>query len=509
MRTPPSTVNRSDNPVTGKSPEAGARPQGSSPKQFSSEGAKRAPQARSVYSLPPDHRSAPGSPVVMEKMHGDNILRQVNSARSNMHGVNAKPFPQGHVSVNHDGSLDVKALGGRNYQIRPDGTLASYSERDRKAVFGIDGRIRSLRSDGIEIQRGPHNERKIITVRPDKSMLVSTGPRSGYLQTTVVRGDKIYMQRTYAEYNSSYTRVYGNYSYRGVAMQYFVPQAYYAPEFYGWAYQPWRTPVNYSWGWQRDPWYDYYGGYFAPQPVYSNSALWLTDFLMAETLRCEYLRRDEESAARQVAPSDAPITPEVKAIIAREVKQQLAREREAAEYPERAASYGELSTAMRDPRLLFVVSDSIEVNSGVGVCGLTAGDVLQLNGPPARGAQAAEVLVLNSKSGDCSAHTLVAVPFNDLQEMHNSMRERLYNGLEILRQTNGSNGIPPAPMAALSPPTMTEAAGLGSSDENVLAVLKSQRDEADQAEQQVIQSAFTEEQTLPGKQKDGEPKVSY
>jgi hypothetical protein len=324
------------------------------------------------------------------------------------------------------------------------------------------------------------------------------------MQKTVLRGDQVYVQRSYVEYNRSYTRVYGNYSYRGVAMQYYVPQAYYAPEFYGWAYQPWRTPVNYSWGWQRDPWYDYYGGYFAPQRVYPNSSFWLADYLMAETLRSAYLSRGEEGAAQQVPPSDAPMTPEVKASIAREVKQQLAREREAAEYPERAASYGELSTAMRDPRLLFVVSDTIEVNSGVEECGLSAGDVLQLNGTPARGAQAAEVQVLSSRSGDCPARTLVTVAFNDLQEMHNSMRERIYNGLATLRQGSGSSGIPPAPMAALSPPTVTAAASLGASDENVLAALKSQRDEADQAEQQVIQSAFTEEHSKPGRQEDGE-----
>ena len=472
----------------------------------SPEAATHATRVRSVYQLPSNLKAGPGKAAVLEKAQGDAVLRQVNSARSGLHGVNARQVPAGHVSVNHDGSLGVKAAGGRNYKVRADGTLASYAERDRSAAFGSDGRIRSLRAGGLEVQRGPHNERRIVTLRADRSLLVSTGPRSGYLQRTVVRGDRSFVQRSYQENNLRYTRVYGNYSYRGVAMQYYLPRAYYPPEFYGWAYQPWRTPVSYSWGWQRDPWYGYYGGYFTPQTVYPNSALWLADYLMAETLRSAYLSRGEGSSPEPPPDQfDAPVTPEVKAVIAREVKQQLAREREAAEYPDQAATYGELSTAMRDPKLVFVVSGTLEVNEGDELCGLTAGDVLQLYGPPARGALAADVMVLSSKWGDCPARSVVSIALNDLQEMHNSMRERIYNGLEALRGVNGSNGIPPAPVAALAPPTLTEAAAVGPSDENVLAGLQAQRDEADQAEQQVIQSAFADTDAVPQTREDGDP----
>jgi hypothetical protein len=344
----------------------------------------------------------------------------------------------------------------------------------------------------MEINRGQHNERSIMTVRPDKSVLVSTGPHRGYLQRTVVHNKKTLIKRTYVENNTAYTRVYSNYTYRGVAMQSYVPETYYAPAFYGWAYDPWRTPVRYSWGWQRDPWYESNSGYFTPLPVYPNSSLWLTDHLLAETMRAAYLARSAENSPEQ-AQSTTPITPEVRGMIALEVKKQLAQEKEAAKHPEKGANYGKLSTAMSDPNHMFIVSGNLDVTAGDQMCSLTAGDVLRLNGAPSDDAKTADLRVISSKRDDCPTQSNVTVAFNDLQEMHNNMRERVYDGLGILRKSNGSDGIPSAPKGAMSPPRKSEAASLGSSDENVLAMLQAQQNEADQAEEQVIQSAFTEE----------------
>ena len=47
----------------------------------------------------------------------------------------------------------------------------------------------------------------------------------------------------------------------------YAPAYYYAPAFYGWAYNPWPAPIAYSWGFAAVPWYGYYGGYFTPWPV--------------------------------------------------------------------------------------------------------------------------------------------------------------------------------------------------------------------------------------------------
>ena len=500
---PAATGNKPDSSATMKFSRSGARnsgptgnrPESSATMKFSANGTKNNHQGRPAYSLPSNLKTGRGNSSVLAKTDGDSILHQVNSSRTNMRGVNAKRIPPGQVSVHKDGGLNIKASGGRDFKVRPDGTIASYSDRGRTANFRNDGNLRSLRAGGMEINRGLHNERRIMTVRPDKSVLVSSGRNSGFLQRTVVHNNRSYVKRTYVENNRVYNRVYGEYRYGGIAMHYYVPGVYYAPAFYGWAYSPWGVPVRYSWGWQQDPWYGYYRGYFTPQAIYPDPAFWLADQLLAETLRAAYLARSEENATEQAlyAEADTPITPEIKKKIAQEVKQQLALEREAAEHPEQASNYGKLSTAMRDPNHLFIVSGNLDVTAGDQICGLTPGDILQLNGPQQDADKTVEVRVVSSKRYDCPAHSVVTVALNDLQEMHNSMRERVYDGLGKLRQSSGTNGIPVPPKGAMSPPRSSEVAGLGSADENVLSMLQAQQSEADEAEEQVIQSAFTEE----------------
>jgi hypothetical protein len=474
----------------------GSKTENSTTMRFSAGGAKNANQVRPAYSLPSNLKTGKGNNTVIPKTNADSILHQVNASRTNMQGVNAKRLPSGQVLVHKDGGLIIKASGGRNYNVRTNGTIASYSERGRTAEFRPNGNLRSLRAGGMEINRGQHNERSIVTHRADKSVLVSTGPQMGYLQRAVVRNNKTFIHRTYVENNSTYTRAYRSHTYNGITMQSYVPEVHYEPAFYGWAYDPWRTPVNYSWRWQRDPWHEFYSGYFTPLSVYPNSASWLTDHLLAESLRTAYLARNEENVGEQqalYAQTDTPVSHGVREMIARGIKQQLAQEREAAKHPEQAANYGKLSTAMRDPNHLFVVSGNLDVAAGDQMCGLTAGDILQLNSTPPKDVKTADLLVISSKRDNCPTRSVVTVGLNDLQEMHNNMRERIYDGLDILRQNNGSDGIPAAPKVAMSPPRKTEVASLGSSGDNVLAMLRVQQEDADQAEQQVIQSAFTEE----------------
>ena len=76
------------------------------------------------------------------------------------------------------------------------------------------------------------------------------------------------MRRTYVVNGRSYAAVYRGYPYRGVVYYGYVPAYYYGPAYYGWAYDPWGAPVAYGWGWGVEPWYGYYGGYFAPYPAY-------------------------------------------------------------------------------------------------------------------------------------------------------------------------------------------------------------------------------------------------
>src|SRR5208282_5555253 len=114
------------------------------------------------------------------------------------------------------------------------------------------------------------------------------------------------------------------------------PSAYYA-----WGYTPWGTPVVYTgWGWAGSPWYGAYGYYFVPYPSYPSAAFWLTDYLIAENLRLAYEAQASANApvgnqvqAQATAPqpdqsssAQVTLTPEVKQMVAEEVKSQLAAE---------------------------------------------------------------------------------------------------------------------------------------------------------------------------------------
>src|ERR1035438_5206734 len=95
----------------------------------------------------------------------------------------------------------------------------------------------------------------------------------------------------------------------------YFPSYYYGAAFYGWAYNPWVNPIAYGWGWGGNPWYGYYGAYFTPYPVYAAPSLWLTDYLIANSLQAAY--QAQVNAAALSNP--APLTPETKQLIADEV----------------------------------------------------------------------------------------------------------------------------------------------------------------------------------------------
>src|ERR1035437_1931184 len=140
------------------------------------------------------------------------------------------------------------------------------------------------------------------------------------------------MKRSYMVGGVSYARVYRPFSYHGIALNVYTPVRYYRTAFYAYAYNPWARPVAYSWGWAGNPWYAYYGGYFTPYPVYASPTLWLTDYLIAATLQEAY---QERMAGGAPPPQDSnfqpggqvALTPDVKQMIADEVRRQVDQER--------------------------------------------------------------------------------------------------------------------------------------------------------------------------------------
>jgi len=339
------------------------------------------------------------------------------------------------------------------------------------ARFSAGGRIQSIRTaNGVSISRSVGGQRTIVS-RSNGRTLVSTGANSGYSQRAYMnRNGRVYVQRTYVIGGRTSVYVYNRFAYRGFHYYGYVPGFYFRPAFYGWAYNPWVTPVYYRWNWWGAAWFAPYGYYFAPAPYYPVASLWLTDYLLAESLRAAY---DAGAAAQPPAPSGPPpdqsaaqttvLTPEIKQAIAEEVKRQIDAERAAAESQPPAAAptaapaatpapapaaqvVAEQRPEALDPAVsVFVVSANLDVNAGEQACSLSPGDVIMRIDDTPDAKQNVSVKVASSKRSDCPTGQKVAIAVADLQEMHNQFRAKIDSGLKTLADNQGKNGLPPAP----------------------------------------------------------------
>ncbi len=481
-----------------------------------------------VYSIPAPatggRSGAENSKLTAEG--SQSVLHQVNTARGGLTGVNQRSIPPGQVAVHPNGRLTVTAANGRNFDVRPNGTLASVSAHGQVAIFRGDGRLASVHTPTMDIARGPLGHRMVISERPGGGRLVSVGARNGYYEHPVAYNGHNYVQRSYLHDGHSFTRSYAQYQYHGATRSNYVPAATYAPAFYGWAYYPWENAAAYMWGWASSSWFACNSGYFDPSGAYQSGANWLTDYYLGQTLANAYdagaqagscpggggpvsgsqtadttsanaqaqiIDFDQAGGDEAYAPADTPITPEIKQMIAEEVKQQLAFENAAAARPNDAPMLDGLPQVMVAGHL-FVVGLSLNVSSTEGqLCGLSAGDVIKLAAVPPDGDVTADLTVVSSRKADCPAGLTVVLPLDDLQEMQNNFRAQLDSGLKTLRDQQGQNGLPVAPQSAITPPPMPVDQPPAES-EDVQSMLDEQRQQADQAESSVTEMAFNNQQ---------------
>jgi hypothetical protein len=435
------------------------------------------------------------------------LLRQVNSKRAGLAGVNAKPIPQGQITVQPNGRLIVSADNGRRFTLRPDGTLASVFGDGVIASFNGKGRLTTLHTAGMTILRDPsgRSQRTVKVPLANNGLIVSRGPHYGYVQRQVAYGGQTYTQRTYLVAGNRYSRVYSPYSYHGRTFYYYVTVYYYPPAFYNWAFSPWASPVFYSWDWLDDPWYASYGDYFSPWPAYDGGANWLADYYLSQTLAAAYAMQPT-SGDRQVysdpaaddapenqasAQADTPISRDIRQAIADEVRQQLANDNADAAQPDKYVEPTDMSR-ITQPNRVFVVDQPLNAYIGGQMpCGLSGGDTLRLVRPPTEVSvsDTAYLMVVSNRRGDCPAGTKVSVSLDDLQEMQNNFRAQLDSGLEQLREQQGHSGLPGAPQSAIAPPSM-RGPDVPADPENVQALLKTQQQQANQAESHAAQLTF-------------------
>ena len=368
------------------------------------------------------------------------------------------------------GAKTVTAKNGAQVTKRADGKTASLHDAKR----------------GMDVHHGLNGNRRVSAERADHSRVVVDGRGRGYVQHPYRYHGREYAARSYYYGGRYYNRYYGNYYYHGVYLNPYYPGAYFAPAYYGWAYNPWVAPVPYAWGWGGNPWYGYYGAYFTPYPVYPSAAFWLTDYIVAQSLQAAYV------AQAAALSNPAPMTPDVKQLVADEVKRQLALENSEASNAAKNVDPDPASSSIQ--RLLtdgtqhvFVAGVDLDVVDSAGSeCAVSEGDALQLNGQTAPDATAVNLVVLASKGGkECPKGDLVSISLQDVQDMQNHMRETIGQGMQELQAKSGTGGLPAAPAAAKAAPVKSAmAAEAPPPDTNVQAELAQESKEADQAEKE-------------------------
>lgn len=436
---------------------------------------------------------------------GNANVRNNNMRGPNGNGGAARSNVRATTGVN-------RPLAGRQVSLRGGGT----------ASIRPNGQIRSINRNGMQINRGLNGSRTIVGTH-NGARVVNTGRNSGYVQRAyVTRGGRTYVSRTVVVNHVVYTRVYRSYGWGGHCCYYaYHPAFFWHPAFYGWAYNPWPAPVYWGWGWGGAPWYGFYGGYFAPYPVYPSAAFWLTDYLISAELQAAYQARAANAAAaasdngggdqqQQVAQDNGgdqsgngsggsvALTPEVKQAIADEVKAQIAEQQQQAQQGSSDTSQqasgnnaapAEQVPAALDPNIhMFIVSSDLTVSSNGQECQLTEGDVIKRTSDTPDDDRKVTATVASSKKKDCAAGQEIAVGVDDLQEMHNHFEEQLDTGMKELSSKQGTGGLPKAP------DTSTTASDVPPPppDNNAAKTLEDQQASADQTESQVVKEAFNQ-----------------
>jgi hypothetical protein len=395
----------------------------------------------------------------------------------------------GGVAGVHNGNLAHAGPAGSHDRVSPNGNAMRVRANGRPSDFHDARR-------GMDVHNNLGGGRRVMMERPDHSRLYYERGRPGYIAHPYMFHGHEYARRTYYYNGRAYDRFYNHYAYRGVYLDVYAPVHYYGVGFYGWAYNPWAVPVAYAWGFRAAPWYGYYGAYFTPYPVYATPSLWLTDYLISQSLQASYEARMAAQAQADAvagAAPPAPLTPETKAMIADEVRRQVALENAEAQanaqQKEVDASSSSIARILGDGQPhVFVAGKEIDLTDQNGQeCAVTDGDVLQLKTPPPPDATTASLVVLSSKGGvECRNMSSVSVSFEDLQDMQNHMRETVDQGLQELQAKQGKDGLPPAPASALTPPTTAAIAENAPPPDPAGAKdLAAQAQEADKAEQEV------------------------
>jgi hypothetical protein len=376
------------------------------------------------------------------------------------------------------GHSTTTAKNGASVEKRSNGQVASLHDSKR----------------GLDVHHSLSGNRSVMHERADHSRVFAERGGRGYVQRPYSYHGHEYAMRGYYYHGGYYHNYYGRYYYHGMYVNPYYPAYYYGAGYYGWVYNPWAAPISYGWGWGGNPWYGYYGAFFTPYPVYASASLWLTDYMISQSLQASYQAAVDAKIQAAALSNPAPLTPDVKQLIADEVRRQVALENSesaGAKGGEPDAASSSIQRMLTDGTAhVFIAGQDLDVVDAAGnECAVSEGDALQLTVQQvAADATAVNLGVLASKGGkECAKGDTISVKLDDLQEMQNHMRETIDKGMQDLQKKQGTGGIPAAPASAKAAPTESAMAAIAPPPppaDEVAAQINQESSEGDKAEQE-------------------------
>ena len=428
-------------------------------------------------------------------VNGSTSRSNVTSYNSTQHAVvlaGHQALPSGTVTRDTRGQSIITTADQRRYEVRPNGTLANFRAKGENASFFPSGQIRSLHTSSLEINRGVHGERSTIVRGPDHRMIVSYGARAGYVQRSLTYRGHLYAQRTYVLAGRVITRNYTAYTLGGFSYYSYVPTYYYAPGYYSWLATPWSTTgVRYDWDW---PWYASDTGYFNVYPYYASPTQWLADYVLGAALQTAYLietasgqtqTNDATGEVYAVAPS--PVTSDLKQQLQDDIRDQITIESTAAQNQDNPTVVTGLQSVLK-PNQLFITDTPLNVVTDDNLnCTLSVGDVLKLALPPEENNPTAVLTVSASRQSDCPWGAEVQVALGDIQDMYNTYRAHLADGMQALTAHHVGGALPTSPAAGSQ-----LLAGPPADPANVVALLSNAQTQSDQTEASLKEAVFSQ-----------------
>ncbi len=276
---------------------------------------------------------------------------------------------------------------------------------------------------------------------------------------------------------------------RALEYQTFAPAVQYPTVYYSWALAAWSHPLAYSWHWRMQPWYPSYGALFTPYGSYASPDLWMTDYILAQSMQAAYQAQPptlpqpaaepaslmDSGAAPPDTPGDNPappqpgnvplpiqpgaapspatapppaITPAVKAQLDTQIKVQL-RDRQAAAAMPATLITESAPPALRPDHVFFGVVQPLSVPSasGQGFCSLKPNDYIRRTGGMSPDDWMIPVIVELSAPSDCPAGLHTRIGLNDLNAMESEQEVQVMEALQAASKSMGPNGPPNTPGA--------------------------------------------------------------